>query len=211
MARTPDTSISLSKYAFWYFLGYHAWQVVRKLTLWVVVLTIAVTAFGLIKTGQISGMNDQQIAVQFASPLPRVLLVIASLALVYGLLRATIATLTTRYNLTRQGIMTQSGWITRKTTIVSYSQIQKMTIVANPYDRIFKSAYIYLDLVGGATGISLEAIDSKAVQNLQAKLGRSTVLPKLQAQTQTLKSITTKSKAKKSQTSKSKKRSTTKK
>lgn len=171
MARShTPTTIALSSRAFWYFLGYHTWQAIRRWALWIIVLCVAVTSFGLIKTGQISGMNDKQIASAFLSGIIPALTILVIGAAIYGLIRATMATFTTRYHLTRQGIMTEVGWLTQRTTIVNYDQIQKMTIVANPFDRVLGSAYIHLDLIGGGQGVALEAIDAKAVSNLQQRL-----------------------------------------
>lgn len=183
MARTQTpTSIPLSSRAFWYFLGYHTWQAIRRWTLWVIVLGVAVTSFGLIKTGQISGMNDKQIASAFLDGVLPAFTVLVIGSVLYALIRATIATFTTRYHLARQGILTEVGWLTKRTTIINYDQIQKMTIVANPFDRVLGSAYIHLDLIGGGQGVALEAIDAKAVSNLQQKLSLpSAVVQQLEA------------------------------
>lgn len=62
--------------------------------------------------------------------------------------------------------MLELGWLTRTTTVVSFEQIQRMTIVSNPYDRLLKAAYINLDLIGGANSIQLEAIDKTSVEDL---------------------------------------------
>ncbi len=167
---TKDTAIKLSKWSLLYFFGYHWWAALKKLILWVLVITVAITAIGLIRSTHIFGMADNEIARAFLAPLPRVCAAFLALITIYALLRAVISTLSTKYAFTPKGVVIQSGWPTRRTTIVDYGHIQKMTIVSNPFDRLLRATYIQLDLIGGAPGVLLEAVDSRAVKDVQAKL-----------------------------------------
>ncbi len=164
------TIIPRSPRAFWYHLGYFFTRSVKNLLFWVIFVTVAITAFRLIRSAKAFGISDAEIAQAFLEPFNIVLPVFFGSILLYAIIRGIISTLTTRYNLTPQGILLETGWWTKRTVIVSYDQIQKMTIVANPYDRMLRSSYIYLDLIGGGYGISLEAVDAKAVGDLQKKL-----------------------------------------
>lgn len=165
-----DTSIKLSRRALLYFFGYHWWAAFKKLILWVLILIVAVTALSLIRSAQIFGMADGDIAKAFLSPFPRALAVFLAAITVYALIRAIVSAKSTKYAFTPKGVVIQSGWPTRRTTIVDYSHIQKMTIVSNPFDRMLRAAYVQLDLIGGAPGVLLEAVDAQAVKDIQAKL-----------------------------------------
>ena len=167
------SEITLSKRAFWYFYGYHAWQVIKKFGLWIVILTVAGTSVNLIRTAKIFGMSDAELAVAFLKPVPYVAAGFAAAVILYGLIRGLTSTLTTKYRLTPQGVMLELGWMNRTTTLVSFEQIQRMTIVSNPYDRMLKASYINLDLIGGANAIQLEAIDKSAVEDLYEVLAAS--------------------------------------
>lgn len=131
---------------------------------------VAATAIGLIRSAQIFGMADDEIARAFLAPLPRVAAGFLALITLYALLRAVVSTLSTKYAFTPKGVVIQTGWPTRRTTIVDYSHIQKMTIVSNPFDRMLRAAYVQLDLIGGAPGVLLEAVDAQAVKDIQQKL-----------------------------------------
>lgn len=167
---TKDTSIKLSKRALLYFFGYHWWAAFKKLFLWVLIFMVAATALSLIRSAQIFGMADGDIAQAFLSPLPRVLAGFVALITVYALIRAIVSAKSTKYAFTPKGVVIQSGWPTRRTTIVDYGHIQKMTIVSNPFDRMLRAAYVQLDLIGGAPGVLLEAVDAQAVKDIQEKL-----------------------------------------
>ncbi|MCC7543688.1 PH domain-containing protein [bacterium] len=165
---TTQTSseITLSKRAFWYFFGYHAWQVIKKFGLWTVIATAAGTSVNLIRTAKIFGMSDGELGLAFLRPAPYVAACFVTAVVLHGMIRGLISTLSTKYRLTPQGVMLELGWLTRTTTVVSFEQIQRMTIVSNPYDRLLKAAYINLDLIGGANSIQLEAIDKTSVEDL---------------------------------------------
>lgn len=168
---TPKTgTIALSRRAFLYFFGLYAWGMFKKLFFWVLVLTVAYTSYQLFKSTKVFGASDAEIARAFAAPLPRVAGAFAIFIVSYATIRAIIATRTTNYALTAKGVIVETGWWTRRTIIVDYSQIQKMTIVTNPFDRMFQARYIYLDLIGGTAGVALEAVDADAVANIQGKL-----------------------------------------
>ncbi len=167
---TKDTSIKLSRRALLYFFGYHWWAAFKKLILWVLILIVAATALSLIRSAQIFGMADGDIAKAFLSPLPRALAAFLALITMYALIRALVSAKSTKYAFTPKGVVIQSGWPTRRTTIVDYNHIQKMTIVSNPFDRMLRAAYVQLDLIGGAPGVLLEAVDAQAVKDIQAKL-----------------------------------------
>lgn len=171
----PTTRIPRSRRAFWYHLGYYFWRAFKKLIFWVVFFTVALTAIDLIRKSKAFGISDSEMAKAFLEPFREVLPIFVGIILVYAIIRAIIATFNTFYDLTPSGILVRTGWWTKRTVIVSYDQIQKMTIVANPFDRVLKSTYIYLDLIGGGLGISLEAVDAKAVTDLQQKLTTVTV------------------------------------
>lgn len=177
MAKSSTTQnsseIMLSKRAFWYFFGYHAWQVIKKFGLWVVIATAAGTSVNLIRTGKIFGMSDGELGVAFLKPVPYVAAGFVTAVVLYGVIRGLISTLSTKYRLTPQGVMLELGWMNRTTTLVSFEQIQRMTIVSNPYDRMLKASYINLDLIGGANAIQLEAIDKSAVEDLYEVLAAS--------------------------------------
>lgn len=176
MAQTAAT-IQLSNRAFFYFAGYYAWQFFRKLVFIVLIIMVAVTAYRLIGSAQVFGMADTEIAKAFAAPLPMVAGVFFILTCAYAVIRASIASKTTKYTLTRKGLIVETGWWSHKTTIVDYAQIQKMTIVTNQFDRIFHARYIYLDMIGGGSGVILEAVDAAAVDIIQARL--TTISPAL--------------------------------
>jgi membrane protein YdbS with pleckstrin-like domain len=165
-----DTSIKLSKRALLYFFGYHWLAAFKKLILWVLILIVAATALSLIRSAQIFGMADADIAKAFLSPFPRALTAFLAVITVYALIRAIVSAKSTKYAFTPKGVVIQSGWPTRRTTIVDYSHIQKMTIVSNPFDRMLRAAYVQLDLIGGAPGVLLEAVDAQAVKDIQVKL-----------------------------------------
>ncbi|MDQ5944552.1 MAG: Bacterial domain [Patescibacteria group bacterium] len=167
---SKDTSIQLSKRALLYFFGYHWWAAFKKLILWVLILIVATTALGLIRSAEIFGMADEDIAKSFLNPMPRSLAAFLAIITVYALIRAIISTKSTKYAFTPKGVVIQSGWPTRRTTIVDYGHIQKMTIVSNPFDRMLRAAYVQLDLIGGAPGVLLEAVDAQAVKDIQEKL-----------------------------------------
>jgi uncharacterized membrane protein YdbT with pleckstrin-like domain len=165
-----DVTIQLSKRALLYFFGYHFWEAFKKFVLWMLVITVAITAVGLIRSAQIFGMPDSEIATAFLAPLPRVAAAFLAVVMIYALIRAIVSTLTTKYAFTPKGVVIQSGWPTRRTTIVDYAHIQKMTIVSNLFDRMLNATYVQLDLIGGAPGVLLEAVDAQAVKNIQEKL-----------------------------------------
>jgi membrane protein YdbS with pleckstrin-like domain len=165
-----DVTIQLSKRAFFYFFGYHFWEAFKKYVLWMLVITVAITAVNLIRSAQIFGMPDSEIATAFLAPLPRVAAGFLAVVMIYALIRAIVSTLTTKYAFTPKGVVIQSGWPTRRTTIVDYAHIQKMTIVSNLFDRMLNATYVQLDLIGGAPGVLLEAVDAQAVKNIQEKL-----------------------------------------
>lgn len=165
-----DTSIKLSRRALLYFFGYHWWAAFKKLILWVLILVVAATALSLIRSAQIFGMADGDIAKAFLTPFPRALAAFLVIISLYALIRAIVSAKSTKYAFTPKGVVIQSGWPTRRTTIVDYSHIQKMTIVSNPFDRMLRAAYVQLDLIGGAPGVLLEAVDAQAVKDIQAKL-----------------------------------------
>lgn len=182
MAQATAT-IKLSNRAFFYFAGYYAWQFFRKLVFIVLIIMVAVTAYRLIGSAQVFGMADTEIAKAFAAPLPTVAGVFFLFTCVYAIIRASIAAKTTKYTLTRKGLIVETGWWSHKTTIVDYTQIQKMTIVTNQFDRIFHARYIYLDMIGGGSGVILEAVDAEAVDTIQARL--TTISPALIASPKT--------------------------
>lgn len=198
MVQTAAT-IKLSNRAFFYFAGYFAWQFFRKLVFIVLIAVVAVTAYRLIGSAQVFGMADTEIAKEFAAPLPRVAAIFLMFTGIYAVIRASIATKTTKYTLTRKGLIVETGWWSHKTTVVDYAQIQKMTIVTNPFDRIFHARYIYLDMIGGGSGVILEAVDAEAVDTIQARL--TTIPPILisPVKTKALPSKPTKAVAKKLQ------------
>lgn len=165
-----EAPIQLSRRAVLYFFGYHWWAAFKKLFLWVLILIVAITALSLTRSAQIFGMADGDIAKAFIAPLPYTLVIFISVITVYALLRAVISAKTTKYAFTPKGVVIQSGWPTRRTTIVDYAHIQKMTIVSNSFDRMLRAAYVQLDLIGGAPGILLEAVDSRAVNDIQERL-----------------------------------------
>jgi len=167
---SKETTIKLSRWAFLYFFGYHWWSTFKKFILWVLIIMVGVTAIGLIRSAKIFGMADQDIARAFLSPLPRVMAIFLVAISLYSLLRAIISAFTTNYTFTPKGVVIRAGWPTRRTTIIDYGHIQKMTIVSNPFDRFLKSSYVQLDLIGGAPGILLEAVDSKVAEDIQEKL-----------------------------------------
>jgi len=167
---SKETTIKLSRWAFLYFFGYHWWSTFKKFILWVLIIMVGATAISLIRSAKIFGMADQDIARAFLSPLPRVMAVFLVAISLYSLLRAIISAFTTNYTFTPKGVVIQAGWPTRRTTIVDYGHIQKMTIVSNPFDRFLKSSYVQLDLIGGAPGVLLEAVDSKVAEDIQEKL-----------------------------------------
>lgn len=182
MAQTVAT-IELSRRAFLYFAGYYAWQFFRKLVFIVLIIMVAITAYRLIGSAQVFGMADTEIAKAFTAPLPKVAGVFFIFTCVYAIFRAGIATKTTKYTLTRKGLIVETGGWSHKTTVVDYAQIQKMTIVTNPFDRIFHARYIYLDMIGGGSGVILEAVDAEAVDTIQARL--TTISPALISQPKT--------------------------
>ena len=158
---------------------------------------VAVTAYRLIGSAEVFGMADTEIAKAFAAPLPKVAAIFFLVTCAYAIIRASIASKTTKYTLTRKGLIVETGWWSRKTTIVDYAQIQKMTIVTNQFDRIFHARYIYLDMIGGGSGVILEAVDAAAVDTIQARL--TTISPALitPPKTKALTNKTTKPRTKK--------------
>lgn len=162
--------IALSRHAFFYFFGLYAWGIFKKLVLWLLILTVAYTSYQLFKSTKVFGASDAELTQAFLEPLPRVGAGFAIFIGIYSLIRAVIATRSTHYSMTPKGIIIETGWWTRRTVIVDYAQIQKMTIVTNPFDRAFKARYIYLDLIGGSAGVALEAVNADAVADIQGKL-----------------------------------------
>ena len=189
--------IALSRHAFFYFFGLYAWSIFKKLVLWLLILTVAYTSYQLFKSTKVFGASDAELAQAFLEPLPRVGAGFAIFIGIYSLIRAVIATRSTHYSMTPKGIIIETGWWTRRTVIVDYAQIQKMTIVTNPFDRAFKARYIYLDLIGGSAGVALEAVNADAVADIQGKL--SIAAPKTAPRLSTSKGPAKKPDAKKTQ------------
>lgn len=166
-------AIALSKRAFFYFATYHFWQFFKKVVWYALIAMVAITAYRLISSSRIFGMSDAEIAREFAAPLPMVALAVCGATLLYGIIRGVMSAKTTHYTASSRGLIIETGWWTRKTVILDYSQIQKMTIVTNPFDRIFHSRYIYLELIGGGPGVILEAVNAAAVESIQKRLTNS--------------------------------------
>ncbi len=162
--------IALSRHAFFYFFGLYAWGAFKKLVLWLLIITVAYTSYQLFKSTKVFGASDAELTKAFLEPLPRVGGFFTVFIGIYALIRAIIATRTTHYSMTPKGIIIETGWWTRRTVVVDYAQIQKMTIVTNPFDRAFQARYIYLDLIGGTAGVALEAVNADAVSDIQGKL-----------------------------------------
>lgn len=170
---TKGAPIPLSHRASFYFFMYFWWVAFKKLILWTLIAVVAITAIGLIRNTQIFGMSDQDIARAFIRPLPHAFATLVIIISVYSLVRSIISSRTTKYIFSAKSVIIQSGWPTRRTTIVDYTQIQKMTIVSNPLDRALQATYVQLDLVGGAPGVLLEAVDDRAIKDIQKKLSLS--------------------------------------
>jgi len=173
MARAQDNSIKLSKYAYGYFLGYYFWNIVKRFTILILMVTTVWAAVGLIRTGNAFGASDSEILSAFARPLPRVFLIFGAVAFVYALIRATVDYKFNRYTVSPQGLIIETGFLTKHITVVSYAHIQKMTIVANPFDRILKSTTIHIELVGLSAGtVALEGVDIEFAKQFQAKIAK---------------------------------------
>ncbi|MEI7818775.1 MAG: PH domain-containing protein [bacterium] len=179
MTKGSSAEIKLSPRAFLYFLGYFAWKVFAKFILWLFIGTAAAISISLIRSNKIYGMSDKELGLAFISPLPFVFGAFILVILIYAVGRSLIATYKTHYSLTPRGVMLESGWLTRTTTLITFEQIQKMTVISNPYDRIFKSAYIHLDLMGGGNGVDLEAVDHSVVADLRDILSQPDERPML--------------------------------
>ncbi|MBP9827022.1 PH domain-containing protein [Candidatus Saccharibacteria bacterium] len=170
---TSGTSINLSSRAWFYFFGYHFYQILKKYAFWVLMASVLLTTYRIIRTSQVFGMSEKDMALAYLEPLPIFAKWFIAIVGLLAIVKAVVQTFSTHYNLTRSGLVVESGLITKHTTIVALDQIQKITIISNPFDRLLKTAYLHVDLIGGAPGIGLEAIDADTVRDIRGKLDGS--------------------------------------
>ena len=171
MAQQKINSIELSPRAFWYFLGYYSWNIIKRFTVVLLIATTTYAAVGLIRNGNAFGASDGEILAAFLKPLPRVLPIYFGLIFVYALIRSLTDVRCNHYNVTAQGLVIETGFLTKHITVINYNHIQKMTIVANVFDRLLKSTTVHIELVGlTAAPVALEAVDITFAKEFQKQL-----------------------------------------
>lgn len=171
MAKAKISKIELSPRAFWYFLGYYIWNVLKRYTIALLVITTVWSSVGLIRSGRALGASDGELLTTWTKPLPKVIPVYLGLIFIYSLIRAITDIKCNRYTLSPQGLVIETGFLSKHITVVAYAHIQKMTIVANPFDRLLRSTTVHIELVGhSAAPIALEGVDISFAKEFQQQL-----------------------------------------
>lgn len=171
MAKVKISKIELSSRAFWYFLGYYIWNIIKRYTIGLFVITTVGSSVSLIRSGRALGASDSELLTTWAKPLPKVIPIYLGLVLFYSLIRAITDIKCNRYTLSPQGLVIETGFLSKHITVVSYAHIQKMTIVANPFDRLLRATTVHIELVGHSVApIALEAVDISFAKEFQQQL-----------------------------------------